>query len=404
MSQALPVYIPLLNPNEPETSLAAVHVRPGQFVEKGELLCTLETTKSTAELFAEAAGFVIGLQATAGQSLPAGTLLCYLAEQPDFVPDTTSEFARSASTTNAAAGSMAKNATSAGAQINSISANAASPLDAGNSSATALPPNLRITQPALNLARQENLDLAQLPRDRLITESWLRAHGLPAAQPASLPELPTDIPANGIIIYGGGGHGKALIDLLRSLGEYTVLGVVDDGLPPGASVMGAPVLGGQAVLAELQRRGARLAVNAVGGIGNLSVRVKVFEQLAQAGFSCPALVHPTAFVEASASLSDGVQVFPHAYVGSEARLGFGVIVNTAAVISHDCVLGDYTNISPGALLAGEVHTGAGTLVGMGVTINLRVHIGAGARIGNSAVIKEDVPEKAVVRAGAIWPA
>jgi len=36
-------------------------------------------------------------------------------------------------------------------------------------------------------------------------------------------------PANGlpeILIYGGGGHGKALIDLLRSLGTYHLAGVV----------------------------------------------------------------------------------------------------------------------------------------------------------------------------------
>ncbi len=267
------------------------------------------------------------------------------------------------------------------------------------------PPGLRISQPALALARQENLDLEQLPRDRLITESWLRAQLKTAGPDPILTALENDFdPQTAIIVYGGGGHGKSLIDLLRSLGVYSILGVVDDGLPSGELVMGVPVLGGQSILPELHRRGVRLAVNAVGGIGNLGVRVKVFEQLQRAGFTCPALVHPTAFVEASASLSPGVQVFPHAYVGSEARLGYGVITNTGAVVSHNCWLGDYVNISPGALLAGDVTIGAGTLVGMGVTINLRVRIGSGVRIGNSAVIKEDVPDSAIVRAGAIWPA
>lgn len=61
------------------------------------------------------------------------------------------------------------------------------------------------------------------------------------------------------------------------------------------------------------------------------------------------------------------------------------------------------NISPGAILAGAVHVAERTLVGMGATINLGVHIGAGARIGNSAVVKADVPENGIVRAGGIWP-
>jgi acetyltransferase-like isoleucine patch superfamily enzyme len=40
---------------------------------------------------------------------------------------------------------------------------------------------------------------------------------------------------------------------------------------------------------------------------------------------------------------------------------------------------------------------------MGATINLQVSIGAGARIGNGATVKSDVPERGMVRAGAIWP-
>ena len=50
------VTIPLLNPNEPEALLAALHVSEGQQVSTGDPLCTLETTKSTAELQAESDG------------------------------------------------------------------------------------------------------------------------------------------------------------------------------------------------------------------------------------------------------------------------------------------------------------------------------------------------------------
>jgi sugar O-acyltransferase (sialic acid O-acetyltransferase NeuD family) len=187
------------------------------------------------------------------------------------------------------------------------------------------------------------------------------------------------------------------------LGVYHIVGVVDDGLTTTETIMGVPVLGSAKVLPSLYARGVRLAVNAVGGIGNLAVRQKVFEVLAGAGFACPAVVHPTAFVETSASLSPGVQVMPHAYVGSQAQLGFGCIVNTGAIISHDCILGDLVNVSPGAILAGEVQVGAEALIGMGVTINLRAQVGVGARIGNGATVKADVPENGIVHAGDVWP-
>jgi len=367
----VPVKIPLISPNEPEALLAGLAVTEGQQVRTGELLCTLETTKSTQELLAEADGFVVGLRLIEGQSAAAGELLCYLSEDPEWTPP----------------------------EVNL-------PVQGSEQGAAneQLPLGLRITQPALALARQGGLDLEQLPVGPLVTEIHVRQlikrHPAPTAW--GPPHAAFDLAA--LVIYGGGGHGKSLIDLVRLLCVYKLVGVIDDGLAPGESILGVPVLGGSEILPELHAGGTRLAINAVGGIGDIGVRVRVFRRLAEAGFTCPAVVHPTAHVEASANLSPGVQVFAHAYVGSDSQVGYGVIVNTGAIVSHDCQLDDYTNISPGAILAGEVHIGTAALIGMGATINLRANIGAGARVGNGATVKSDVPAKGVVRAGAIWPA
>ncbi len=206
-----------------------------------------------------------------------------------------------------------------------------------------------------------------------------------------------------LVVYGGGGHGKAVIDLVRATGTYEVVAVVDDGLPAGTQVLGVPVVGGAEALRDLAAQGVRLAANAVGGIHDLRVRVAIFDRLQEAGFACPTLVHPSAVVEPSARLAAGAQVFPLAYVGGEASIGFGTIVNTAAVVSHDCRIGDYVILSPGARLAGGVTVGERALLGMGVTVNLNLTVGAGARIGNGATVKRDVPEGAVVHAGAVWP-
>jgi sugar O-acyltransferase (sialic acid O-acetyltransferase NeuD family) len=361
-----PVLIPLINPNEPEAILASLQVSEGQQVSAGDNLCTLETTKSSLDLFAESEGYIIGLRFSQGQIARAGDLLCYLSETPDWVPPQKE----------------------------------VSPQEAGDR--TRLPNGLRISQPALALARQEDLDLSRLPIGPLVTESDVRQLLAKETSPDLIPEK-TEFDPTTILIYGGGGHGKSLIDLLRALGVYRIAGLVDDGLEAGEMILGIPVLGGVGILPELRSRGVRMAVNAVGGIGDVAVRIKVFQRLAEAGYACPAVVHPSAFIEPSAALSAGVQVFPHAYVGSDARVGFGTIVNTGSILSHDCILGDYANISPGAILAGAVQVGSGALIGMGVTINLEVRIGARARIGNGATVKADVPEKGIVRAGSIWP-
>jgi acetyltransferase EpsM len=365
MTDASPIIIPLINPNEPGSLLASLHFTTGQQVKKGDSLCMLETTKSTLELTAERDGFLVGLAAEVGQTLQAGEVLAYLADTPDWMPPPANKKAETTTTARGTEG-------------------------------------LRISQAAMALAQKHHLDLSHFSSEIFITEKMVQQLVAQSTQPE--PHLPPmEVEPNSILVYGGGGHGKALIDLIRTLGTFSILGIIDDGLLVGTSLMGVAILGGSNNLAGLHEHGLQFAANAVGGIGNISSRVAVFERLQQVGFTCPALVHPTAYIEPSAVLAEGIQVMPHAYVGSEARLGFGTIVNTGAIVSHDCVLGQFVNLSPGAILAGEVHIGEAALVGMGVTVNLRVKIGTGARIGNSATIKQDVPAGGIVRAGTIWP-
>ncbi len=360
-----PIIIPLINPNEPEALLATLHISEGQHVSVGDLICTVETTKSTADVEAETDGYIVGLRFAAGVTVPAGDVLAYVAESPD------------------------EQAPESGYQTTD------------SSPQSPVPNGLRISKPALALAQQHGLDLAQFPAEIFITEKMVQARLENPVEKFALPESKFDSTA--LLIYGGGGHGKSLLELVRAVGIYRVVGFVDDGVLAGETIMGVPVLGGSDVLPDLYAQGVRLAVNAVGGIGVVSVRVKVFRRIAEAGIACPAVVHPTAFMEASAILSPGAQVFPHAYVGSDVTVGFGSIVNTGAIVSHDCQLESYVNISPGAILAGEVKIGDGALIGMGVTVNLGVSIGAGARVGNGATIKSNIPSNGIVRAGTIWP-
>lgn len=218
---------------------------------------------------------------------------------------------------------------------------------------------------------------------------------------SDLPDYSYD--SSAILVFGGGGHGKTLIELVQSLGCYRVVGVIDELLPAGECVVGVPVLGGPELLPDLYQRGVRLAVNGVGGIGNPAVRVQIFQVLAEAGFVCPAVVHPSACVERSAVLEPGAQVLAQAYVGSDSRIGFGSVLNAGVVVSHDCRIGRVVNLSPGAMLAGNVTVEDYAQIGMGVTINLHLTVGRLARIGNGATVKADVPAESRVYAGTIWP-
>jgi len=138
MTEPFPVTIPLINPNEPEALLASLHVKEGQWAAQGDPLCTLETTKSTAEVTAERPGYVAGLRAQPGQTLQAGELLCYLAPSPDWQPPA-----------------------SVMLQAGALTA------QAGEEVGLSIPSGMRLTQPALALAQKHHLDLKRLPVEAL---------------------------------------------------------------------------------------------------------------------------------------------------------------------------------------------------------------------------------------------
>ena len=366
MSEKLiPIQVPLLNPNEKEALLAALEVAEGEAVQQDDVIALVETTKSTGEVTAPAAGYLVGVRFEPGQSMIAGEVLAYIGSSPDSSDPKLPPWAPEAPTVE---------------------------VDA--------PQGLRITAPARALAEENTLDLATLPQGPLVTRQMV-AELLTQQTAPALPPIPEG--ENRLIIFGAGGHGRSLAALVQKMGGFDLKGFVDDGVPAGSEILELPVLGGRDSLAALAKEGIRLAINGVGGIGNLKARLSVFDLLRQAGFEFPKVIHPTAFIEDSAVLAAGVQVFPLAYVGTEVTAGFGTIINTGAIVSHDCALGQTVNLSPGATLAGGVTVGEGSLIGMRATVNLGVQIGTYALVGNGATVKADVPDGGVVPAGTIWP-
>jgi sugar O-acyltransferase (sialic acid O-acetyltransferase NeuD family) len=364
------IRVPLLNANEPEARLVGIHVRDGQPVEKGALLFTIETTKMTSEIEAPEAGF-IHILAVDGATLAVGDRLAVLTETADEkIPDMKDGTIRDAG-------------------------------DGGihsESDQSVVEGRLRITKPAQQLAASLGLDPKLLPTDRLITEGVVRqlaGSRVEIVLPVSNKPM--------ILIYGGGGHAKSVMEIVLQNGVHAIAGIVDDDQSlTGNQVLDIPILGTREILPMLAAKSVHLAANGVGGILDSKVRIRVFNLLESAGFSFPVLIHPRATVEPSAKVGQGVQVFANAYVGSEAFLGSRCMINTNAVVSHDCTIGEYTHIAPGAMLAGHVHVGARTLIGMGVTTSIGVRIGEGVRIGNGAILLADVPDNTIIQAGRFW--
>lgn len=164
----------------------------------------------------------------------------------------------------------------------------------------------------------------------------------------------------------------------------------------GTSVLGVPVVGGDAELESLLRRGFDHFVVAIGGLRQFALRRKLFAAAESTGLHPLTVRHPSAVCSRHATVHRGVQLLAGAIVSPLANIGENTIINTAAVIEHDCVVGRHCHIAPRACAAGNVVIGNEVHVGLGAVIREGIHIGDRAIIGAGAVVIRDVHADAVV--------
>lgn len=188
-----------------------------------------------------------------------------------------------------------------------------------------------------------------------------------------------------MIVYGASGHGKVLIDLIRSTKIHNVDLVVDDN-PDIQEILGIPVL--QEVPTEFLKK------ELVFAIGNNKIRHKL---ACSGNFNfCRPLIHNKAVIAEEVSIGNGSVIMANSTINSDTKIGEHSIINTGSIVEHDVKIGNFCHISPGAVITGNVKVGKGTHIGAAAVIIPGISIGKWVTIGAGAVIIEDVPDFATV--------
>lgn len=197
-----------------------------------------------------------------------------------------------------------------------------------------------------------------------------------------------------LILLGGGGHAKVLVDCVNLL-ERKILGMAAPE-PPPQPFLGLPYLGDDAAVLSRAAAGLEL-VNAVGSTGDTGPRRALFDHFAGRGYRFANLVHPSAVLSTAAvSAGHGLQILAGAVVNPYAILHDNVLINTRAVVEHDCRIGAHSHIACGAVLCGACEVGAGVHIGAGAVINQGCKIGDGAIIASGSVVVADVAPRNLV--------
>lgn len=198
-----------------------------------------------------------------------------------------------------------------------------------------------------------------------------------------------------ILLIGGGGHCKVVIDTVLLEKKYKIAGIIDEQSKVGKRVLGIPIIGTDLDIKNFVKKRIKNCFITIGSIGSPALKIKIFNSLKRIGVNFPNIIHPRALVSKYAKLGKGNYVAAGAIINAGTRVGNQCIINTGAVIDHDCKIGDFVHISPSVVLSGGVVIGKYTHVGTGCSVKQYLEIGENSIIGAGSVVVDNVENNVV---------
>ena len=170
-----------------------------------------------------------------------------------------------------------------------------------------------------------------------------------------------------LVLVGCGGHALSLIDVIESIQDWNIIGLIVQRSEVGKSILGYPCIGTDHDLAELKLHCQHACIG-VGQIGLSSRRQHLIQTLTELDFVFPSIISRLAYVSRHASLGVGVTVGHGAVINAGAKIGGHTIVNSHALVEHDSMIGERCHVSTGVLINGGVKIGDDSFLGSGVMI------------------------------------
>ena len=206
-----------------------------------------------------------------------------------------------------------------------------------------------------------------------------------------------DVLKKTLLIIGAGGDGMNLAEVIEELGEYSLIGFLDDDIRKlGKPVSGYPVVGS---IEDAINYPTSDFVLLIGNSKKLYDKVKVRNRLAAMGITddrFPAIINPHAYVSKHSQIGNGTIILPNVSVMANVKIGNFAFIASMVNIAHEVKIGDYAFLAPTVAIAGFSDIGEGAYLGMNASVMEGAVIGEWATVGMGSVVLADVPAYNVV--------
>ncbi|MDQ0730229.1 acetyltransferase [Arthrobacter sp. B1I2] len=193
-----------------------------------------------------------------------------------------------------------------------------------------------------------------------------------------------------LILIAASGLAREVLAMVRSSGEYDVVGLLDDDVEmTGVSVDGAPVLG---IIDDAARYTHAFVLVC---IGSGKVREAVVERLTAQGLTedrYATAVDPSVQYPDGCHVGRGSILLRNVTLTAAVTLGSHVVAMPSVTFTHDDDVADFATFAAGVSLGGGVRIGRAAYLGMNSSVRERTSVGAYATVGMGAAVLSNVPD------------
>ncbi len=195
-----------------------------------------------------------------------------------------------------------------------------------------------------------------------------------------------------LILVGGGGHCKSVIEAAESVG-MTIRGILDLPESVGTKCLGYDIVGCDDDMHKYVDECDFVVT--LGFIKDANLRVKLHQRIEEIGGQLVTVIASTAQVSRYSKIGKGTVVLHQAVVNADANIGEGCIINTFANIEHDAIVEDHCHISTGAMVNGGCKVGARTFLGSQSVMVNGISITSDCLIAAGTMVRKNIIQKGV---------
>jgi sugar O-acyltransferase (sialic acid O-acetyltransferase NeuD family) len=193
-----------------------------------------------------------------------------------------------------------------------------------------------------------------------------------------------------LILIAASGLAREVLAMVRSSGQYDVLGLLDDDKEmAGVTVDGAPVLG------PIDDASKYMHAFILVCLGSGKAREMVVDRLSVMGLHearYATAIDPTVQYPEGCRIGRGSILLRNVTLTASVTLGSPVVAMPSVTFTHDDDVADFATFAAGTSLGGGVRIGRAAYLGMNSSVRERTSVGAYATVGMGAAVLSNVPD------------